>query len=105
MTHPGESEPLFAGSVQEWDQALQRFIERDEADETAESASEFLATLDALLAEREQRLSEEEVEEVTVKAYVQEGHLILRRPAPLPIESNALRVGQQRIRIELEEAA
>jgi hypothetical protein len=42
---------------------------------------------------------------VTVKAYVQDGLLILRRPAPLPIESNSLRVGQQRIRIELEEAA
>jgi hypothetical protein len=95
----------FVGSAQRWDQALQRFMERDEADEVEESASEFLAALDALLAEREQRLSDEAVEEVTVKVYIQDGLLIPRQPAPVPIEGNALRVGRQRIKIELEEAA
>jgi hypothetical protein len=98
------SRVAFPGSAQDWDQALERFIEQDSEDALAPPESEFLATLEALLGGRASAEAQP-TEEVTVKAFVCEGNLVLRRPAPLRIEDNALCVGRQRIRIQLEQAA
>lgn len=93
----------FPGSAQDWDQALERFIEQDSDDTLEPHESEFLATLEALLGDKASA-EVQPTEEVTVKAYVRDGSLVLRGPSPLPIEDNALCVGRQRIRIELEPA-